>query len=105
MAKKQNNSPAETNKATTGEQGMLMEVGPEGMEKIRPHVEACCKAKAARKRAWDKVIEEKENIRLLVLEENLSPAPDGKIAFKCDGVTVEVTPRTEQVDLKEAKEE
>lgn len=88
-----------------GEQGMLMEVGPEGMEKIRPHVEVCRKAQAARKREWDRVIDAKENIRELVRSEGIQPGPNGKITFKCDGVEVIVTPRDEKVEVKDVIEE
>ena len=101
MAKKK----ATKNSALKGEQGMLMEVGPEGMEKIRPFVVKCDKAQAARKREWDKVIDAKENIAELVKAENLNPAPNGKITFKCDGVTVVVTPQKDKVEVKEEKEE
>ena len=82
-----------------------MEVGPEGMEKIRPFVNECRKLQIARSREWDKIVDAKDNIRRLVHEEGLTPAPNGKITFKCDGAEVIVTPKDDEVKVKEVKEE
>ena len=88
-----------------GEQGYLMEVGPEGMEKIRPFVQKCAKQQAIRKAAWEKIVEAKNNIRELVCAEGLEYDANGKITFKCDGKEVEVTHKDDKVTVRDAKEE
>lgn len=88
-----------------GQQGLLLEVGPEGMEKIRPFVTKCRKQQAIRSKAWNAIVDAKDNIRLLVHAEGVRPAPNGKIIFNCDGTEVVVTPRDDLVELKDAKKE
>ena len=90
---------------TQGEQGYLLEVGPEGMEKIRPFVKECAKQQKIRQTAWAKIVDAKENIAAIVHEENLEPAPNGKITFKCDAVEVIVTPQKDKVEVKESKQD
>lgn len=96
---------AKTNKSNQAPDGYLMEIGPEGMERIRPYVNECLKQQIIRSKAWDKIVDAKENIRVLVEQEELSPAPNGKIVFKIDGSEVSYTPRDASVKVSEVKEE
>lgn len=86
--------------STSGKQLELIDVSPENMKKIKPIAR---KYKATQKRRMEAGEEEadlKQQILALVKEANLTRLQDGSIRFKCDGMTITVTPRDELVKVK-----
>jgi hypothetical protein len=93
MANTKNNSAAETNKATTGEQMDLIDVGPENLKKIAPRVRAYKAAMEQRIESLKVEVDEKGKILALVLKAKLKPLANGHIKFTCEGIDIDIEPR------------
>lgn len=94
-----------TGGAEIGEQGDLMDVGPENAEEIIKAARLYRKLLAARLTALKEETAQKQEVLRLVRKADLHPVNGGKIKFTRDGVTVSVTPRDELVQIKEKSEE
>ena len=96
--KKQEQEPA-------GEQLDLIDVTPENAKKIIPIARAYRKVVAERVELTNKETELKKKILDLVKESKLPRLPDGIIKFKCDGLTIIITPSDDKIKVKEDGEE
>ena len=88
---------------TSGEQMALIDVAPEHLTEIKPLANKYRAAVNRRMKALEEEMSLKQEILDLIKKENLSRLPDGSIKFKCDGMTITVTPRDELVKVKEAQ--
>lgn len=107
MAKKNKQSMARkyVAKAQSGDEQMdLIDVGPENLQKIVPHARRYRQAVRERMRWGRAETDEKEHIRRLVRDAELSRLPDGSIRFRCDGLLISLTPRDELIKVKDEKE-
>jgi|GEM_PF-2311584 len=95
----------QTSESIEGEQLSLIDVGPENLKEIMPWARRYNAAMHERLAALQKECEAKEKILALVKEAKLSRLPDGSIRFKCQGMTISVTPRDEVIQIKEDKPE
>lgn len=101
-AQEQASSQVET--STSGEQLELIDVTPENLKKIIPIARAYRKIVKDRVQFTNKETELKNKLLQLVKDAELKRLPDGKIRFKCDGLTVTVTPCDEKISIKENKD-
>jgi hypothetical protein len=86
---------------TEGEQGMLIEVGPENLAAITPVAKRYQKHKKARLAVLAKELADKEELKALVEEANLPPLEGGVIRFSCDGLEIELTPGKASLKVKD----
>lgn len=86
-----------------GEQGTLMDVGPENKKEIVEAVQIYKRHQHDRIVSLKKECEWKEKIKALVKESDLLPQKDGTIKFNYDKVIIEITPRDELITIKEKK--
>jgi hypothetical protein len=100
MAKKKTSKKT----AGKGEQMPLIDVGPENLKKIAPHVRKYKAALAERMTALKLEIAEKVNILALVLEAKLKPLPNGHIKFTCEGIDIDIEPRDFVIHTSQHKE-
>lgn len=84
-----------------GEQIELLDVGPENLKQIKPVARRYRSAVAARIAALEEETKLKAQILSMVHDAHLSRLDDGTIRFKCDGMTITITPRDELVRVKE----
>ena len=87
--------------AKAGKQLPLIDVEPENMKEIlsvaREYKEAVTEWIS-----WLNIEKEKkQKILELVAKAKLTPLENGVIRFKCDGMTISITPRDELVQVKE----
>lgn len=95
MAKKQ---------STTGEQLPLIDLAPENAKEIMAVAKKYKKAQGIRIDALAEEKAQKTILLDLVQKTKLTRLPDGKIRFRCDGLTITVTPRDKLVQVKETDE-
>lgn len=86
-----------------GEQGTLIEVGPENGEAIIAAVRVYKEHQTARLALLKKEIKSRNRVKALVKEANLTPLKDGTIKFTLDKVTICVKPRDELITITEEK--
>ena len=79
----------------------LIDVGPNNLKEIMPHIEAYRNALQERLAYGKEEVKHKVAILELVKESGLKPLPDGSIQFTCDGYKVTITPRDQLVSVKE----
>jgi len=88
-----------------GEQMDLIDVSPENLAGIKPVAKKYRAAVKKRMAAGEVEQESKQELLAMVLagvtEGKITRLPDGSIRFKCDGMTISVTPRDELVKVKE----
>lgn len=84
-----------------GEQMELLEVGPENLKKIKPLARCYRAAVQARMAALEQETKYKRQILQMVHDAHLTRLDDGTIRFRCDGMTIIITPRDELVKIKE----
>lgn len=94
-------STSETESEVTGEQMDLIDVAPQHLAEIKPIARKYRAAVKRRMKAGEEEVQLKQEILALIKSENLTRLPDGSIRFKCDGMTITVTPRDELVKVKE----
>jgi hypothetical protein len=80
---------------------MLIEVGPENLAAITPVAKRYQKHKKARLAVLAKELADKEELKALVKEANLTPLADGVIRFSCDGLEIELKPGESSLKVKE----
>lgn len=80
------------------EQMELIDVNPENVKPLLKAARKYRKTISARLEIQQKEAEEKAALRELIEKSELEPLENGKIAFNCDGVTIEHTPQ--QAKLK-----
>ena len=95
MAKK--DSPAK------GEQMQLIEVAPENLDKISPHVRKYREALKQRQAALKEEVKQKQLIQELVLAAKLQPLTNGHVKFRCEGFEIDLEPRDFVIHVKESK--
>jgi hypothetical protein len=103
MANKQNNSPAQTNKATTGEQMDLIDVGPEHSKEIDSATERW--QATIKKRLALQAVEAQQKAKVIALlkAENLTRLEDGSLKCRCEEWTIELKPTEEKLSATKAK--
>ena len=87
--------------STAGDQMDLIDVSPETLAEIKPLAREYRKVVKQRVKIQAKETDLKQQILDLIKGANLARLPDGSIRFKCDGMTISVTPRDELVKVKE----
>ena len=83
----------------------LLDVGPENLAEIIPHIKAYEEAKAERLAFLKTEVQEKKTILALVNEAGLSRLPNGDIRFTCDGSIVTISPTDDKISVKEDPDE
>lgn len=86
--------------AVAGNQMDLIDVGPENLKEIEPHVKKLDAARTQRIKLTRVEHDEEEKIKKLVHKSGLKRLDDGNIKFMCCGKEVWVIPTDEKVKLK-----
>lgn len=84
-----------------GEQMDLIDVKPENLNEIKPVAKKYRAAVKRRMKALEDEIQLKGEILELVKAADLKPLDNGVIRFKCDGMTITITPRDMLVKVKD----
>lgn len=87
-------------KPVAGEQLSLIDVGPENIEEITPHIRQYKEAMSTRLKALKVEVKEKNIILELVKKAHLKRLEDGNIRFTCADMLIEITPRDEVIRIK-----
>jgi len=88
-------------KGASGEQGALMDVGPENLEEIVKEVRIYKKHQRDRLAALKKEVAQKDKIKALVKEAELQRLKGGEIKFEADNAIICVTPQDDLITIKE----
>lgn len=102
--REQEQDASEVETSASGEQLDLIDVTPENMKKMIPIARAYRKIVKDRVQFTNKETELKNKLLQAVKDANLKRLPDGRIRFRCDGLTVTVTPCDEKISVKEDKD-
>lgn len=94
MAKKNSSVPGQMD---------LLEVGPENLEQITPHLRKYKAAMKDRLAALKIEIKQKQIILDLIQQAELQPLPNGHIKFQCEGLEIDLEPRDVVIHVKEVK--
>lgn len=96
---------SEDSEVEVGEQMELIDVSPENLAEIKPVAKQYRAAVKRRMKAGEAEQELKQQLLAHVLDGvkagKITRLPDGSIRFKCDGMTISVTPRDELVKVKD----
>jgi hypothetical protein len=95
----------ETEEVEPGEQLTLIDVTPENLKEIAPVAKRYRAAVRRRMKAGEEETALKEELLSLVKESKAVRLQDGSIRFKCEGMTITITPRDELVRVKDNEEE
>ncbi len=95
------NQVAKDEKAGTGQQMDLIDVGPKNSKEIIKHARLYRSAQARRVKALQEEIVEKHTILELVKKAKLQRTADGNIKFHCDGLLITIVPRDELLRIKD----
>lgn len=90
--------------SAAGEQLDLIDVTPENLKKIIPVARAYRKVVKERVEFTNRETALKTDLLNLIKEAKLKRLPNGNIKFKCDGLTITVTPTDEKISIKEEKD-
>jgi len=91
--------------STSGEQMDLIDVTPKELKRILPIAKEYRRVVKQRVKLTAKEVTLKGQILEEVKKAKLPRLDDGSVRFKCDGITISVTPRDELVKVKEADED
>ena len=89
----------------TGEQGMLLDVGPKQSKEITKVAKSYRGAVVRRMAALEEEKALKAQLLGMVKHEKLKPMDDGSIQFHVDGIFIKVTPRDELIQVREDDQE
>ena len=81
----------------------LIDVGPDNLDRIRPHVEAYRAAVEEYSQLGQQVNTEKQAIIQLVTEAKLKPLANGNIEFTCDNVLIKIVPTELKIKITKPK--
>ena len=96
---------ANESESTSGEQMDLIDVTPKELKRILPIAKEYRRVVKQRVKLTAKEVTLKGQILEEVKKAKLPRLDDGSVRFKCDGITISVTPRDELVKVKEADED